>query len=93
MSRVNACHQSLITQYSSQPQAANANAANALANITAEPGKDEKDVDDLLGLLQEEDIPMDFEGFEARLHTVLVMRKWWRRERVTSSHHSPPLPG
>ena len=62
MSRVNARHQSLITWYISQPQA-----ANALANITAELGDNEEDVDDLLGLLQEEDIPMDFEGFEAEV--------------------------
>lgn len=66
MYRVNARHQSLITQYFSQQQAA-ANAANALANITAEPGEDEEDVDDLLGLLQQEDTPMDFEGFEAEV--------------------------
>ena len=67
MSRVNARHQSLITRYISQPQAANANAANALANITAESGEDEEDVDNLLGLLQEEDIPMDFKGFEVEV--------------------------
>ncbi|XP_045128616.1 tigger transposable element-derived protein 1-like [Portunus trituberculatus] len=62
MSRVNARHQSLITGYFSQSQA-----ANALANVTAEPGEDEEDVDDLLGLLQEDDIALDFDGFEAEV--------------------------
>ena len=62
MSRVNARHQSQITRYFSQSQA-----ANALANITAEPGEDEDDVDDLLGLLQEDDIALDFDGFEAEV--------------------------
>ncbi|MPC89740.1 hypothetical protein E2C01_084699 [Portunus trituberculatus] len=62
MSHVNARHQSLITGYFSQSQAANAH-----ANITAEPGEDEEDVDDLLGLLQEDDITLDFDGFEAEV--------------------------
>ncbi|KAG7175148.1 hypothetical protein Hamer_G024726 [Homarus americanus] len=65
MSRVNARQQALITRYLNKAQP-----VNALANITlGDDGTTDDDIE-VLGDLLVEELPQDFEGFDAEIRGV-----------------------